>query len=175
MLAAGTYTIRLADAAHGAPTAGFLTCHNTSVHGRDLRSGDSVYVHVNSKDYVSNKWHLEVVGDAYTIRLANAALRAPKAGFLSCHNTVSGRDVRSGDSVYVHANTTDYGSSKWHIKAVGDAYIIRLADAAHGAPSAGFLSCHNTVEGRDLRDDDSVYVHANSTDYGSTKWHLQKL
>ena len=55
----GTYTIRLADAAHGAPAAGFLSCHNTAAHGRDLRGEDSVYAHVNSKDHGSTKWHLQ--------------------------------------------------------------------------------------------------------------------
>jgi len=168
-LKAGTYTIRLAGAHLGTPAAphGFLSCHNT-VEG-DKRGDDSVYVHVNLADYGDAKWRIEDVGGAFTIRLADAQHGAPAAGFLSCHNTVKG-DKRGDESVYVHANLRDYGDAKWCIEDVGGAFTIRLADAQHGAPAAGFLSCHNTVEG-DKRGDESVYVHVNLKNCGSgTKW-----
>jgi hypothetical protein len=159
-VAAGVYTLRLADAVNGAPAMGHLGCHR--YHAKDTRDGASVYamVHASPGDR-GCKWHIAPVGDAgaFTIRLANAPNDEPAKGFLSCHKHHP-KDTRDAHSVFamVHAAPGDVGC-KWLISPAdaAGAVSIRLADAANDAPAKGFLSCHKYHPG-DTRDDASVYA-----------------
>jgi len=162
------YQFHINDAAHGAPHNGILSCHRTA--GGDARGGDSNYVHVNQADCGSTRWRLVPVGpNTYKIWLADPQ-HGVRGGILSCHASV-GTDRRGGDSVYVHVNDGDCGSSSWTFHQVGhNVYEITLADPQHGA-QAGWLTTHKSVP-RDNRGHDSSYVHVNVAKHASTQWRV---
>ncbi len=184
-LAAGVYTIRLADgAASGFPADGYLTCHK--YHEKDTRDEGSVYAMVHSAPsdggWGGYKWFISPVGEgAYTIRLADATHGAAATGHLACHKYYA-KDTRDESSVYTmvhgartsHFDDDGYLGYKWLISPVGGdsgAFTIRLADAAHGAPATGSLASHKYYE-KDTRDDVSVYAMVHSSPNSGCQWFL---
>ncbi len=111
-----TYKIKLSDQANGANGV-YLSSHRT-VDG-DVRSGDSTYVSVNS-GYYGDEWTLEpVIGSnppKYYIHLTKSDHGAVGT-YLNVHKTVEDKDVRGGDSTYVHVNEQNY-KSYWEFEKV---------------------------------------------------------
>lgn len=184
-VAAGVYTIRLADgAASGYPAVGYLACHK--YHEKDTRDDSSVYAMVHSAPndggWGGYKWFISPVGDegAYTIRLADATHGAAATGHLMCHKYYP-KDTRDPVSVYAMVHGADkshfdgdgYLGYKWLISPGSDegAVTIRLADATHGAPTTGSLASHKYHE-KDTRDGVSVYAMVHTAPKGGCQWVL---